>query len=72
MEDTEEDQYKTALDLADFPASFSVLLNNVSSDWTEFETFLITFPVVGSYQPEYTRSRTAQTRRTRMAYDGSH
>jgi hypothetical protein len=73
MEDIEEDQYKSALDLADFPASFSVLLNNnVSCDWTEFESCLIIFPVVGSYQPEYARSQPAQTRRTGTAYDGSH
>jgi hypothetical protein len=32
-EDELEDQYQTALNLADFPASFSVLLNdNVSCD----------------------------------------
>jgi len=73
MEDAEEDQYKSALDLADFPASFSVLLkNNVSCDWTEFETFLIAFPVVGSCQAEYTRSQPAQTCGTGAAYDGSH
>jgi hypothetical protein len=37
MEDKTEDQYQIALDLADFPASFSVLLNdNVSCDWIEF------------------------------------
>jgi hypothetical protein len=37
MEDETEDQYQTALDLADFPASFSVLLNDdVSCDWIEF------------------------------------
>jgi hypothetical protein len=73
MEDAEEDQYKTALDLADFPASFFVFLNNnVSCDWTEFETFLITPPVVGSCQAEYFLSQPAQTRRTGTAYDGSH
>jgi hypothetical protein len=37
MEDATEDQYQTALDLADFPASFSVWLNDdVSCDWIEF------------------------------------
>jgi hypothetical protein len=37
MEDAEEDQYQTASDLADFPASFYVLLNDdVSCDWIEF------------------------------------
>ena len=73
MEDAEEDQYQSALDLADFPASFSVLLNNnVSCDWTEFECFLITFPVVGSCQAEHPRSQSAQTCRTGTAYDGSH
>jgi hypothetical protein len=73
MEDVEEDRYKSALDLADFPASFSVLLkNNVSCDLTEFEIFLIAFPVVGSCQAEHPRSPPAQTCRTGTACDGGH
>ena len=37
MEDAAEDQYQTASNLADFPASFSVLLNDdVSWDWFHF------------------------------------
>jgi hypothetical protein len=36
MEKTGGDQYQTASDLADFPASFSVLLNDVSFDWIQF------------------------------------
>jgi hypothetical protein len=37
MKDTAEDQYQTALNLADFPAEFSVLLNDdVGCDWIEF------------------------------------
>ena len=36
MKDETENQYQIALDLANFPASFSVLLNdNVSYDWIE-------------------------------------
>ena len=36
-EDRTKDQYQIALDLADFPTSFSVLLNDdVSCDWIEF------------------------------------
>jgi hypothetical protein len=48
-EDRTKDQYQIALDLADFPTSFSVLLNDdVSYDWNEFESFLMAFPIVGS------------------------
>jgi hypothetical protein len=37
MEDETEDRYQTALNLASFPASFSVLFNDdVSCDWIEF------------------------------------
>jgi hypothetical protein len=70
MEEAEEDQYKTALDLADFPSSFSVLLNDVSCDWTEFESFLIAFPIVRSYG--YPRAQSGQTCTTGTAYGGSH
>jgi hypothetical protein len=36
MKDETEDQYQTAFNLADFPASFSVLLNDdVSCEWIE-------------------------------------
>jgi hypothetical protein len=48
-EDRTKDRYQIALDLADFPTSFSVLLNDdVSYDWNVFESFLTAFPVVGS------------------------
>jgi len=37
MEDAAENKYQTASYLADFPDSFSVLLNNnVSCDWIQF------------------------------------
>ena len=37
MEDAAEEQYQTALDVAEFPPSFSVLLNDdVSCDWIDF------------------------------------
>ena len=37
MEDAAGDQYQTASNLAEFPASFSVLLNDdVSCDWIDF------------------------------------
>ena len=37
MRNETEDQYQMALNLADFPASFSVLLNHdVSYDWIVF------------------------------------
>ena len=37
MEDAVEDQYQTAFNLTDFPASFSVSLNDdVSCNWIEF------------------------------------
>ena len=72
-EDAAEDQYRAALDLADFPASFSVFLNDdVSCHWTNFASYLMAFPVVGSCQAEYLRSQPAQTCRTRTAYGRSH
>jgi hypothetical protein len=49
MEDTGVDQYETASNLADFSASFSVLLNdNVSCNGLNFESSLMPFPLVGS------------------------
>jgi hypothetical protein len=36
MEDAAEDQYRRLSNLADFPASFSVLYDDVSCDWIEF------------------------------------
>ena len=37
MEDVARDRYQTASNIADFPTSFSVLLNDdVSCDWIEF------------------------------------
>jgi hypothetical protein len=49
VEDASEYQYSAAMELADFPASFSAFLNNeVSCHWMKLVTCLIAFLVVRS------------------------
>jgi hypothetical protein len=73
MEDTAQDQYRAALHLATFPASFSVLLDrDVSCQWSTFRNALDSFfPVVGSCQVEFPQSKPVRTRRTGTAHGGS-